>query len=52
MAKEYTCAAEGCTFVVRADDIEELISHVRRHAAELHGIAPTRLDIRRRARER
>jgi len=36
MAKEFECGAPECTFLIRTLDADEIVEHVRMHAAEKH----------------
>ena len=34
---EFVCGAPDCTFEVRANDEDEIVEYVKRHAKEKHG---------------
>ncbi|MFB6104421.1 MAG: DUF1059 domain-containing protein [Halobacteriaceae archaeon] len=36
MVKEFACGAPDCTFLIRTNDADEIVEHVRMHAAEKH----------------
>jgi len=36
MTKEFECGAPDCTFLIRTDDEDEIVEHVRTHARERH----------------
>ena len=44
MANQYSCSA--CGFQVRADDKQEVIDHVQKHAGEAHDMDVSSADIR------
>lgn len=38
MAYEFECFQSGCNFMVRADSKDEIVSLVKKHAAEQHDL--------------
>jgi predicted small metal-binding protein len=44
MAHQYTCSA--CSFQVRSDEEEEVITHVQKHAEEAHDMDVSSDDVR------
>jgi predicted small metal-binding protein len=44
MANQYSCSA--CGFQVQADDEQEVIDHVQKHADEAHDMDVSSADIR------
>jgi predicted small metal-binding protein len=36
MTSEFECGAPDCTFLIRTEDPDEIVDHVRLHAKEKH----------------
>lgn len=36
MPSEFACGAPDCTFLIRTDDPDEIVEHVKMHAKERH----------------
>ncbi|MFB6169920.1 MAG: DUF1059 domain-containing protein [Haloarculaceae archaeon] len=36
MPREFECGAPSCTFLIRTEDDDEIVEHVRMHAREKH----------------
>jgi predicted small metal-binding protein len=47
MTKQLSCGdlMQGCQFVAKADDEQQLLQVVARHAAEVHGITEITPDL-------
>ena len=51
MASQFECPQSGCSFMIRANDEDEIIQHVREHAQDKHGMAMDENDIRQNIQE-
>lgn len=36
MTREFECGDPSCTFLIRTEDDDEIVAHVRQHARERH----------------
>lgn len=45
MAKQFECPQDDCQFMIRANEENEIVSHVRDHAQDKHGMSMDRGDI-------
>lgn len=43
MVKQVDCTE--CEFLIRDEDEDQLIEFVRKHAADTHGMSPSRADV-------
>ncbi|WP_435334187.1 DUF1059 domain-containing protein [Haloarchaeobius sp. TZWWS8] len=39
MVKEFECTMEDCHFVIHSDSDDEIVSMVRKHAQDVHGMS-------------
>ena len=46
MTRQFECPQDGCEFMVRANDEDEVVDIVERHAQERHGMSMDESDIR------
>ncbi len=46
MAKSFGCSQEGCAFEIHSEDEGEIVSMVREHAQNVHGMSMNEGDIK------
>ncbi|WP_435359818.1 DUF1059 domain-containing protein [Haloarchaeobius sp. DFWS5] len=46
MVQEFACSMEECHFVVHSDSEDEIVSMVRKHAQDVHGMSMNAGEIK------